>query len=398
MKILFALLVILFVTFAGYHFSFRKVKVGFLSKGLWLTGNEYLLVGLALGPWGLDLLDEDTIKGLTPLSALVLGWAGMVLGFQFEISKLRRMRLPYLWAALVSGLVCMAVTAVCCFAFLPIFPGLEALGNPGAILALAAAAACTAPTGLALVAEKTLAAKREAITLLRHIAALDGALPLLIYALAFTAMPFTTGSQAGHGIGAMLAGGAALGLIIVLFAMFLAVRPPQSELLLLVMGMIVLTSGAASLTGFSPLAANFLLGFLLVNTSSVKERIYQMLFSVEKPAYLLLLIFLGALWSLVPLWLFAGAFVFLLSRLTGKVTGLYAATRLLPLPKKTGPWLGLGLLGQGGLGLAIMLEFALKHPHSTGPLALGVVLGATVLTDLFGPVILRGIFYREPRP
>jgi hypothetical protein len=398
MKILFALFVILFLTFAGYHFSFRKVKVGFFSKGLWLTGNEYLLVGLALGSWGLNLLDADTIKALTPLSALVLGWAGMVCGFQFEISKLKRMRLPYLWAALVSGLVCMAITAACCYIFLPLFPGLETLASPGAILALAAAAACTAPTGLALVAEKALAAKREAITLLRHIAALDGALPLLIYALAFTAMPLAAGSQAEPGISALLAGGAALGLIIVLFAVFLAVRPPQSELLLVVMGMIVLTSGTASLTGFSPLAANFLLGFLLVNTSSAKERIYQMLFSVEKPAYLLLLIFLGALWSLLPLWLFAGALVFLLARLSGKVTGLFAATKLLPLPEKTGASLGLGLLGQGGLGLAIMLEFALKHPHSTGPLALGVILGATIFADLFGPGFLRRIFYREPRP
>ena len=394
MKIIFALIVILFVTFAGYHFSFRKV----FPKGLWLTGNEYLLVGLALGSWGLGLLDGETIRALTPLSALVLGWAGMVFGFQFEISKLRRMRLPYFWAALVSGLACMAVTAACCFAFLPLFPGLADLAGPGAILALAAAAACTAPTGLALVAEKTLAAKRDAITLLRHIAALDGALPLLIYAIAFTALPLAAGSQAEQGFSALLAGAAALGLVIVLFAVFLAVRPPQSELLLLVMGMIVLTSGAASLTGFSPLAANFLLGFLLVNTSIAKERIYQMLTSVEKPAYLLLLIFLGALWSFLPLWIFAGALVFVLARLAGKVTGLYAATRLLPLPEKTGALLGLGLLGQGGLGLAIMLEFALKHPHSAGPLALGIILGATVVTDLFGPGILRGIFYREPRP
>jgi len=398
MKILLALLVIVLITFAGYHFSFRKVRVGFLSKGLWLTGNEYLLVGLALGSYGLGLLDADTLKALTPLSALVLGWAGMVCGFQFEISRLKRMRFPYLWAAVISGLVCMAVTAVCCAFFLPLFPGLKALGSPGAILALAAAAACTAPTGLALVAEKTLAAKRDAITLLRHIAALDGAIPLMIYAVAFTVLPLAAEPQAGQGINSLLAGGAVLGLVIVLFAVLLALRPSQSELLLVVMGMIVLASGAASLTGFSPLAANFLLGFLLVNTVNAKERIYRMLTSVEKPAYLLLLIFLGALWSFSPLWIFVGALLFVLARLAGKISGLFAATRLLPLPEKTRARLGLGLLGQGALGLAMMLEFALKHPHSTGPLALGVVLGATVFADLFGPGLLRGIFYREQRP
>ena len=90
MKVTFALLIIIFLAFSGYHLTFRHFRLPLFARIFYLTGTEFLVLGLLLGPQFLNLMDPETQKGLAPLTALLLGWIGLLFGFQFEIKKLRR--------------------------------------------------------------------------------------------------------------------------------------------------------------------------------------------------------------------------------------------------------------------------------------------------------------------
>lgn len=103
MKIIFALLLIIFLAFSGYHLSFRNFKLPLFARHFYMRGIEFLFLGLLLGPQYLNLIDSKAQDGLAPLAALVLGWIGLLYGFQFEIKKLRRFPLEYAAAANLQG-------------------------------------------------------------------------------------------------------------------------------------------------------------------------------------------------------------------------------------------------------------------------------------------------------
>jgi len=50
MKIIFALLIIVFLAFSGYHLTFRGFKLPLFAREFYLTGTEFLFLGLLLGP------------------------------------------------------------------------------------------------------------------------------------------------------------------------------------------------------------------------------------------------------------------------------------------------------------------------------------------------------------
>jgi len=54
-----------------------------------LVGAPFLLVGVLLGP-ALEVLDPGTLRTLTPITALGIGWIGAVFGAQLEWRVLRR--------------------------------------------------------------------------------------------------------------------------------------------------------------------------------------------------------------------------------------------------------------------------------------------------------------------
>ena len=386
MKIFFALLVLIFLAFVGYHLTFRKIRLPLFARKFYLTGTEFLFLGLMLGPQFLNLLDDATCKGLAPLAALLLGWVGMLFGFQFELSKLRRFPLEYLFAALLEGGITLIIIVGASVLLLSLIS--SAIGHIpiAAVLCLGAAAACTAQTGLALLAPEFAARRSKPIQLLSYMSTMDGLLAVLIFGLAF----FFKGTVAagiessGTFQGPLVALLVCIGLI-VLYSLMTIRRCDEEELTLIVIGLTVLTSGAAAVLDFSPLIANAVLGFGLVNLSRDKERIFQVLMTIEKPVYLILLVFLGVGWRLDSIWVLllgAGLCGF---RLVGKWLGGVLAVRSIPRFRNYPAALGFGLMDYGGLPLAILFDFQQRFAFSAAPYVVSMGLLAVIFTDILSP-------------
>ncbi|MEE4353217.1 MAG: hypothetical protein V2J25_10135 [Desulfatiglans sp.] len=391
MKIIFALFIILLLVFSGYHLTFRRFRLLVFARRFYLTGTEFLFLGLLLGPQSLNILDVDAQKGLAPCAALVLGWIGLIYGFQFEIKKLRRLPLDFFLAASLEGLVTLTLVFIGVYmAMIHYFAISHSLAMVVAIT-LGAAAGCTAQTALAFLPADVAGRRPDTTRLLRFISSIDGMFPLLIFGLCFSFNPSVEmdGSLlGGFGQGILSSLVAGLGLLF-LFALFISHRRLKKDLILIVIGMTLLASGLALVLRFSPLLINFFVGFWLVNLSLDKERIYQILMTVEKPTYLLLLVFLGVHLSFdAPGLLFIGI-ANCLYRVLGKTVAGFVVTRLNPNLQKYPALLGFGLLAQGGLSLAILLDFQLTFhcPVSTRVISIAVI--AVICNEFLSPYFLE---------
>jgi len=390
MKIIFALLIIVFLAFSGYHLTFRTFKLPLFAREFYLTGTEFLFLGFLLGPQFLNLLDMETLKGLEPVGALLLGWIGLLFGFQFEIARIRRFPLDFFKAAILESFLTFVLVFFGVYFALPLFFEIPEVKHIVLSLTLSAAAACTAQTGLALLAPDFTAQHQKTLGLLRYISSIDGLSALLIFGMVFF---FRRPLFAGFSLIGDLALGTVFSLIIsmglvFLYIVFIASHRDESELALVVIAMAVLTSGVASILHFSPLVANFFVGFCLVNLCRRKERLFKILVGIEKPVYLLLLVFLGAYWKLDSLWLFALAALYCLYRFSGKLFGGFMVTRLNLELSSYPPHLGFGLLDQGGLPLAILFDFQQGISCDITASVISLVLLAVIYNEFLGPYLL----------
>ncbi|MCA9796363.1 MAG: hypothetical protein KC910_31365, partial [Candidatus Eremiobacteraeota bacterium] len=108
----------------------RFLSVRLLAR----TGILFLLLGAAIGPNGLRLLDPDVLEQLGPIVVLGLGWIGFLYGIHLEYRWLRRF---------ASGLFLTALgeSAFTFLFVLAVFWLLGQGGNLPALLLLASAAA-----------------------------------------------------------------------------------------------------------------------------------------------------------------------------------------------------------------------------------------------------------------
>ncbi len=391
MKIIFALLIIIFLAFSGYHLTFRgyKLKLPLFARQFYLTGTEFLFLGLLLGPQFLNLIDEDTRKGLAPLSALVLGWIGMLYGYQFELRKLQKYPLEYMAAANIKGFLTLCFVFIGAYFIQPfLFLATEPIGITF-LLIFAASAAGSTQTGLLLMAPGAISERRKTIRMLRYISSVDGLIALFVFGLAFAFRPsFSELSWFMEFLRGIISGMGVTVALVFLFMLFLNKRLPESELILVVIGMIILASGMASVLSISPLLTSFFVGFCIVNVSRENERIYRILITVEKPIYILLLVFLGAGWQIESVHMCIGAVVYCLLRMSGTLFAGFCVTRLPGLRKHPNS-LGFGLLEQGGIALAMLLDFGQSFPGQMTTRVISLILIAVVYNDLISPLFLN---------
>ncbi|MFW6081046.1 MAG: hypothetical protein ACOC7W_03955 [Desulfosalsimonas sp.] len=382
MKIFFAFFLVIIAAFGGYHLSFRRVAGGGKFAWLNLTGLEFLAIGLLLGPRFLNVLDESTARSLEPLTALALGWIGLLLGFQFEASQLKKFPPAFFLAMLVESTFTVLVSFCFFYFMLPVFVPLSGSMQVVLPLMLSAAAACTSQSGLALLFPARAGRQAATLRLVRYMASLDGLVPMAVLVFIFFAR---TREVSVTPVQILFLLAAALGGIFIIYMFFLARRRGIDELGLVIIGMTIVTSGAAAMVGFSPLLANFFMGLCLVNLTMEKEKIFHLLASIEKPVYLLLLIFLGASWHLPDFWIALPALAFFIVRFAGKIGGAMGAVRLLPALHGCPGLLGLGLLEQGGLAVAILFDFQQRFSGPEVTYAVGFALAAIVFAQLASP-------------
>lgn len=362
-----------------------------------VSGFEYLLLGIFLGPRGAGLLTSDVVHSFAPLTTLALGWLGAVVGMQLYLRDLvdvppMAFRLAFL-ESLFTFLVVSSVEATA-VAWLYHLPLLDAL-LPGAALGGIAVASST--RGVALVRRQI--GRPEApgavLTQLGVATLVNSSFAVVAFGLLASAWhrpvlvegrPITTTEWMVITIGI----GAAAGL---LFHLFVRDERDIDRLFISLTGGIILVSGAATYAGLSPILAALVFGAILVNTSRNRTELASALGRVEPPLYLVLMVFAGAAWRpSARAWLWVLPVVlFVILRAISKVGGARLATRANAMLPILGPNWGRGLVGQGGLALAIALNYVYQDGGTLPYFVFTAAMASVLLTDVISVRLVESV-------
>ena len=382
------LVLIVAVAYLATHVAFDWIARRFLV----VSGAEYLVLGLLLGPQVSGVLDAETLASFSPFTTLALGWIGAIVGTQFYLPELVRIKgIVYRLAFVEAVITLVFVAALMTVAIAWLF-GMSYVESAIPGIALGAIAAVAAPTGIQVIATR-MGRRTPIVHQLEVTTALDAVVAISVLGVlmcvshpgpseAVRALTTTEWVVVSAGIGVV--GG-------ILFHLFLGGERNIDRLFISLIGAIILSSGAASYLELSPILPAMIVGAILVNTSGNREEIERTLLSAERPFYFVLLIFAGAMWTpSLRAWILP-VLLFLAARAAGKIGGARLATRLSDQSKNLGLDWGRALLGQGGLAIAIGLDY-LQHERLPLPnIVFTAAVASVLLTDLSSAHLVRSV-------
>jgi MFS family permease len=352
----------------------------------YVGGAEYVVIGFLLGPRVTGLLDAGQVQDLTPIVSLALGWLGMLLGTYFRLPTMALIEGDHLRIAFAEA---VATFGVALAALLAVFRFLAGSDWPEAAVqaaTLAAVATLSSPAAVDAVVDRA-RHRARILPVLQLTARIDALVAVVAFGLVLAVVhqgevaPGVRPPTATEWAVINLAVGVASG---VLFHLFLGPRGHLDEgrLFVALAGAIVVASGASYYLNLSPIYTNLILGFILANSGSAHRDVTRLLLSTERPVYLALLLFAGAAWSPGSAELLFIAPLFVMVRLAARYLGGRVAGTYLAPPELRTHDLGRGLLAQGGIGVAIAMNYAQVHQELTPRLILTATLLSVLLFEI----------------
>jgi hypothetical protein len=362
---------------------FGRAKLKWQARFFYLTGEEFLLVGLLLGPLGTNLIDIDTMRSLEPFVGLGLGYIGFVFGMQFSRSHLVAVPRRYYAATTVKTLVSTGVL------LLPLYLGLEILvpenrAQTPLVLALAATAVGTSTSFLFLLDRQTQVGRSEVFRFMRFSSVFDDLWGVLLFGFAVCLL--RSGTPLWYGGGdiiewlalSLTVGVVSGGALLITRRMNLN----DKEVLLFLLGTILFSGGLAAYLRLSPIFTNLVAGALFCNLSRQSEAYHEILLRVEKPIYLFMLVLAGAMWTIQMNGLLLMVLLYAIFRTLGKLAGGRAAVATLSGAQTGWSRLGLGLTAQSEMAVAMMVNLLMLYDDGPTRLVVSTVFVAVVVNDL----------------
>ena len=366
-----------------------------------LSGSEYMLLGLLLGPAVTRVVSD--VNPILPIIALTAGWIGLLRGMELQANTIRdrpegTLRIvalhQFFAGGAVGGLFYWLLTSGLADAFLSREGLADLPWAEAAVCAFALACAAASDSSKPFdVLQKRYKLEGSFASDLRRATRLGDVQVMLIFSLLFAVFHPPPGETSGTDFEWMtewaaleLAIGVGLGL---LFTPFLGGNESSNGRFLALVGIITFASGSAYFLQLSPLGVNVILGVVLVNIARTGKQMHQTLATTELPMTIVLSVLAGALWSPPPLETTAVVLAgFIVVRLVAK--GL--ASRILAW-SMTGMRKDLyrGLLAHGDVTVAMAVSFQVVFDGPLVDVTYTVILLSVVVHDLFAPRLLRSL-------
>ena len=346
----------------------------------------YLIAGLLVGPYVLNVLSPALNSELAIISDVALGFIAYSIGSEFKLTYLKEIGIKPMVITLFEG----------CTASLFVFVTLLLMGQPLPLcLALGAIAAATAPAATLMVVRQY-KANGPVTKMLLPVVAMDDALGLMLYAVMMaiartiergTALTVTTLllKPLGEIVGS-LALGVALGLVLVYVLRFFHSR--GNKLALTIM-MVFAAVGLSSMWGLSSLLVCMMLGATMVNLCSQSNVMLEQCDRFTPPLFLLFFVLSGANLdlSVLPTVGMVGV-AYVLARALGKSLGGTMGAVVEKCDPNIVKYLGLTLIPQAGVAIG-MARMSMTALPEYGAVINAVVLSGTLIYELTVPVITK---------
>ncbi|KPL14919.1 hypothetical protein AMJ74_02535 [candidate division WOR_3 bacterium SM1_77] len=348
----------------------------------------YLLIGILIGPYVLNVIPVKVVGTSDLISNFVLGMIAFALGSNFRIDSIRKAGSTVLWISLLeAGFAWLLVTFVMILYFLarrmPIHPA----------LVLGAAAAATAPAATVMVIREY-RANGPVTEMLMRVVAIDDAWCLIFSALAIAiANALNVGvfnanvvMEAFLEIFAALVLGGVLAVLLHFLVRFIVNR---EEVLVIVVGFIFLAVGLSVRLKLSPLLTNIALGIIIANIAKNSELYFETLRQVDMVLFLAFFVLVGANLELtiIPNIGLMGL-LYVIFRVAGKFLGVKLGALISKAGPNVGNYLGWGLVPQAGGALGVALSAKAMYPRF-GEIIFTTITATTVIYELVGPIAAK---------
>ena len=164
---------------------------------------------------------------------------------------------------------------------------------------------------------------------------------------------------------------------------------PGQPTLVEALGIVFLVGGLALWLEVSFLLSAMVLGLVVGRRARHHEQPFHAIENIEWPVMILFFVLAGAaldMSALLAVGLAGGAYVAL--RIVGRLLGGWPGGLISGAPPNIRRWIGLALLPQAGVAMGMALIAVQRFPEHRD-LIMPVVIGATVLFELFGPILAR---------
>ena len=360
----------------------------------------YIVAGILLGPFCLDLVPQSVISGTDFLSDIALAFIAFSVGEFFKLSSLKKNGVKTMVITLFEALLAAALVFILTFFVLR----LDIVFS----IVLSALASATAPTSTAMTIRQT-KAKGDFVDTLLQVIALDDVLSLIAFSIALSvAGAFLSGDSsisAGvvimpivTNIGVMILGGA--------FGWLLKLLMPKKRStdnrLIILISMLFVFCGICALLDISPLLGCIAMGMVYINVTG-DDKLYKQLNYFSPPIMLLFFVRSGlnlqidSLFSptgnkgAVPIILIA--ILYFAVRMIGKYGGAYLGCLTVRKDAKVRNYLGLALIPQAGVAIGLAAMAARTLGGEVGENLQTIILSSSILYELIGPACAKLSLY-----
>lgn len=389
------LLVIVITSYLAAHVVFERLARRFAL----VSGAEYLLLGLLLGPEFGGMLPPHVVENFSPLITLGLGWIGALVGTQLALSQLVRTPARRYRVALAESVA--TALLIGCIQFLALRFGIELPVDQAIVVscALALLALPASAAGVSVVAREQQAGnpvvrQLQVSTAMAAVLA-SGGLAVIFAILHATPSAIGRALVPTEWVGITLAIGVVGG---TLFHVFVGDETNVDRLFISLAGAIILVSGAAAALRLSPVFAALVFGAILGNTRANRSEIIAALARVERPFYFALLMFAGASWKPADGAWFLPLALFVILRPLARIGAARLGARVNGMLPELGPQWGRGLIGQGGFAVVLAFDYLRQGSMPRGNLVFSALVASLLLTDIFSVRAIRAILRPHAPP
>ncbi|WP_298908665.1 cation:proton antiporter [uncultured Aliiroseovarius sp.] len=336
-----------------------------------------LLLGVAIGSEGFDLVPDDVAQWFDELSIVALTMVAFLLGGSLTRKNFARHGIAIFTISLSVAFATLVIVAL----------GLWALGiAPQLALVLAAIATATAPAAMADVIHQS-GIENGFTDTLKGIVAVDDVWGLIVFSVVLVMIGQASGwGGVLSGAAWDLGGAIVLGCVLGAPAAYLTGRlkpgePQQAEAI----GIVFLTAGFALWLEVSFLIAGMTVGAIIANFAKHHDRAFHEIEHIQWPFMILFFLLAGALLEVDALVLMGWTGVgFLFLRIAGRLVGGVVGALLGRVRGNEVGWYGPALLPQAGVAVGMALVASEQFPEwSSGIMAF--TIASTVVFEIIGP-------------
>lgn len=372
-----------------------------LTKRLRLPNvTAYIVVGILIGPFCLNLVPATVIDGMDFLSDIALAFIAFSTGEFFKLSTLKKNGMKVVIITVLEACLATVVVFIVTYCILGVDLGFS--------IVLAALASATAPASTVMTIRQTGAHGYFVDTLLQ-VVALDDVVGLIEYSVAISlALSVSLGSASVGATGILKPIGINLGVLLLggLFGLFLKLLMPKKRSndnrLIISVSLIFAFCGICALLDVSPLLGCMSMGTVYINITN-DEKLFKQLNYFTPPILLLFFVRSGLSFRLDALVnnstavgntpLLVIGVVYFVVRIVGKYAGAFLGCLITGKPKEVRNYLGLALIPQAGVAIGLAALGARTLGGETGVALETVILSSSVLYELVGPACAKLSLY-----